>query len=55
MNQEVNTSPELWYAVPLAATSNSERDHLMFSRAQLWAKNHGVPIILGKFNAQEQS
>jgi hypothetical protein len=34
-----------WNAAPLAVTSNCERDHLMFARAQNWAQMKGVPII----------
>jgi hypothetical protein len=34
-----------WTSAPLAITSNSERDHLMFQRAKYWATKMGVPII----------
>jgi PIF1-like helicase/Phosphoglucose isomerase len=34
-----------WNTAPLAVTSNCERDHLMFLRAQKWAQMKGVPII----------
>ena len=34
-----------WATAPLAVTSNCERDHLMFIRAQIWAKIMGQPII----------
>jgi Helitron helicase-like domain at N-terminus len=34
-----------WYSAPLAVTSNSERDFLMFTRAQQWAYKYGVHVI----------
>ena len=48
INEKLNISLQEWYSAPLAVTSNSERDHLMFSRAKLWVKNHGVPIVSWK-------
>ena len=45
--EECNTKNEnkTWFSAPLAVTSNCERNHLMFLRAQVWAKLMGQPII----------
>ena len=45
INKETNNSSKSWYSAPLAVTSNTERDHLMFFRAKQWAQYNGLPVI----------
>jgi hypothetical protein len=48
-----STKATSWTSAPLAVTSNSERDNLMYIRAQRWAEENGVPIITWKIQCRE--
>jgi hypothetical protein len=41
-----------WSSAPLAVTSNTERDNLMYERVQRWAQENGVPIITWKLQCR---
>jgi hypothetical protein len=41
-----------WTSAQLAVTSNTERDNLMYVRAQKWAQENGVPIITWKLQCR---
>jgi hypothetical protein len=47
-----STNAMSWNSAPLAVTSNSERDNLMYIRAQRWAEENGVPIITWKIQCR---